>query len=60
MISPGKKGFLAFQVGGAWVYTKKAVFNPGFKGRYYLTQAVKTIIAKEKNYIMQEAGNIRV
>lgn len=59
-IAPKNKGFLAFQIGGKWVYTKKAVMHPGFKGRFYLTDAIKAVVSKDIDYIRQEVQNISV
>jgi len=59
-IRPKNKDFLAFQVNGNWVYTKKAVMHPGFKGRFYLTDAIKAIVSKDIDYIRREVQNIQV
>lgn len=60
VISPKNKGFLAFQVGGNWVYTKKPVNHPGFKGRYYLSEAIQDVVKKDVDYITREVQNIKV
>jgi hypothetical protein len=59
-IAPKNKDFLAFKIGEKWVYTKKAVMHPGFKGRFFLSDAIKTIIAKDIEYIRKEAKGIDV
>lgn len=59
-IAPKNKGFLAFKVGDAWVYTKKAVQYPGFKGRFYLTEAIREVVSKDIDYIRREVQNISV
>ena len=46
-INPGAKGFLAFQKGGKWVYTKKPVHIPARKGRPFFDWTYK---AKEDKY----------
>lgn len=59
-ISPGAKGFLAFQIDGKWIFTRKPIHHPGSKGRFFLTKAIEQITSKDTEYIKREAGNIHV
>lgn len=58
-ITASRAKVLAFKVGDQTVFAK-SVRHPGFKGRFYLTDAIKTIVQKDIEYIKREVQNISI
>lgn len=58
-ITPTRASVLAFKVGDKTVFAK-SVRHPGFKGRFYLSDAIRTIVQKDIEYIQREVKNIQV